>query len=407
MKRLVTLLAALLFVPLALGACGGDDDEEPAAGTTAIAGPSALEPGTFKVGYGNNLTGFLAVHDKLISNGAQVAVEEINIAGGVGGKVKIDLTLGDTKSDPAVAVTVANDLIAQGVQALVLPCNTDFQLAMTAVTQREGTFTVSPCNADPTAPGKFDVYWPVGMGGNLQGAQLASYVADQGFENAYVLDSNFLYINLMTKYFERAAESRGITISGKDNIQFGATGFPTDFSAQVTKIKNAKPEPDVIMTALFTPFVNTLVKQLRAQGVDTPVVGTDGMDTGLHLQAGGASAEGTVFTTFGFPEPGSATDDFYEKYKERFGSRPDGSFTALGYDAIKVIEAAILDAGSTDPEALRQSLSDGLEVEGALGTITYPGGGEHNPETEVAVVKVENGKFALVEKGVADDVPEP
>jgi branched-chain amino acid transport system substrate-binding protein len=267
--------------------------------------------------------------------------------------------------------------------------------------------TISPCNADPTAPAKFDLYWPVGMGGNAQGAQLASYVSDQGYKNAYVLDSNFLYINLMSKYFKKAAADRGITISGTDNIPFGATGFPTDFSPQVTKIKNASPKPDVIMTALFTPFVNTLVKQLRAQGVDTPVVGTDGMDTGLHLKAGGKSAEGTVFTTFGFPVPGSATDKFYDQYAAKFGSRPDGSYTALGYEVFKVLEAAIEKAGSTDPADIAKTLSDGLEVDGALGKITYPGGGEHNPQTEVALVKVENGKFALVKKGVPEDVPEP
>jgi branched-chain amino acid transport system substrate-binding protein len=397
MRRVAALILALLALALVGAACGGDDDEG-----------GALEEGAaFKVGYGNNLTGFLAVHDKLISNGALVAVDEINNAGGIDGKVRIDLELADTKSDPAASVTATNDLIAKDVQAIVLPCNTDFQLAMAAVTQREDVLTISPCNADPTAPAKFDVYWPVGMGGNAQGAQLAGYVADQGYKNAYVLDSNFLYINLMSKYFTKAAEDRGITISGKDNIPFGATGFPTDFSPQVTKIKNASPKPDVIMTALFTPFVNTLVKQLRAQGIDTPVVGTDGMDTGLHLKAGGASAEGTVFTTFGFPEEGSATDKFYDQYADKFGSRPDGSFTALGYEAIKVLEAAIKKAGSTDPADIREALSDGLEVDGALGKITYAGGGEHNPENEVAVVKVEGGKFVLVEKGVPEKVPEP
>jgi len=397
-RRVSALILTLLALALVGAGCGGNDDE----------GGGALKSGqTFTVGYGNNLTGFLAVHDKLISNGAQVAVDEINNGGGIDGKVKIDLQLADAKSDPAASVTAANDLIAKNVDVIVLPCNTDFQIAMATVTQRKGVLTISPCNADPTAPTKFDVYWPVGMGGNAQGAQLASYVADQGYKNAYVLDSNFLYINLMSKYFKKAAEDRDVTISGTDNIPFGATGFPTDFSPQVTKIKNASPKPDVIMTALFTPFVNTLVKQLRAQGIDTPVVGTDGMDTGLHLKAGGKSAEGTVFTTFGFPVPGSATDKFYDLYAEKYGSRPDGSYTALGYEVFKVLEAAIKEADSTDPDDIANALSDGLEVDGALGKITYPGGGEHNPETEVALVKVENGKFALVEKGVPEDVPEP
>jgi len=397
-RRVSALILTLLALALVGAGCGGNDDE----------GGGALKSGeTFTVGYGNNLTGFLAVHDKLISNGAQVAVDEINNAGGIDGKVKIDLELADTKSDPAASVTAANDLIAKNVDAIVLPCNTDFQIAMATVTDRKDVLTISPCNADPTASNKFDTYWPVGMAGNAQGAQLANYVKDQGYKNAYVLDSNFLYINLMSKYFKRAAGFRDINISGTDNIPFGSTGFPTDFSPQVTKIKNASPKPDVIMTALFTPFVNTLVKQLRAQGIDTPVVGTDGMDTGLHLKAGGKSAEGTVFTTFGFPVPGSATDKFYDQYAAKYGSRPDGSYTALGYEVFKVLEAAIKKADSTDPDDIAKTLSDGLEVDGALGKITYRGSGSHNPQTEVALVKVQNGKFALVEKGVPEDVPEP
>src|SRR5207302_518099 len=92
-------------------------------------GGTALKKGTIKVGYGNNLTGFLAVHDKLISNGAKLAVEQINGKGGIGGKVHIALTLEDVKSDPAVSVQVANDLIGKHVGVLVLPCNTDYLMA--------------------------------------------------------------------------------------------------------------------------------------------------------------------------------------------------------------------------------------------------------------------------------------
>jgi ABC-type branched-subunit amino acid transport system substrate-binding protein len=72
-----------------------------------------------------------------------------------------------------------------------------------------------------------------------------------------------------------------------------------------------------------------------------------------------------------------------------------------------VLEAAIKEADSTDPDDIAKALSDGLEVDGALGKITYRGSGSHNPETEVALVKVHNGKFELVEKGVPEDVPEP
>ncbi len=374
---------------------------------SASGGADALPRTTITVGFGNNLTGFLAVHDHLISDGAKFAVQDINARGGIGGKVKIKLVLGDVKSDPATAVEVANDLIAKKPTALILPCNTDFQVAMAAVAQQHGQFTLSPCNADPTVWKHAPVYWPVGMAANAEQAFLADYLKSKRYRTAYVLDSNFLYIKLESKYFARAAEARGIRIVGTDNIPFGATGFPQDFAAQVTKIANLSPAPDVLVTALFTPFVDTLIKQLRQAGVKTPVVGTAGMDTPLMLTAGGSAVDGTTFTTFGFASRGSPAEAFVRAHRKSFASGSDGIYAALGYDTVKVLEAAVLKAGSTDQQAIQRALSRGLVVNGPLGRIVYPGRGEHNPITPVAMVTIRHDRFALVKLGVPTRVPPP
>jgi branched-chain amino acid transport system substrate-binding protein len=381
-----------------------------ATGFTSGGTSTTLSKGTIKVGYGNNLTGFLAVHDKLISNGAKLAVEQINGKGGIGGKVKIALTLEDVKSDPAVSVQVANDLIGKHVGVLVLPCNTDYQVAMTAVAQRKKQFTLSPCNADPTVPKRYSVYWPVGMAGNAQMAQLANYAKLRKYKRVYVLDSTFLYVHLMAKYFKKAAPSRGITISGTDSIPFGATGFagtPEGYAAIVTKIKNLRTKPNAIMTGLFSPFVDFLARELKAQGVKIPIIGSDGMDTAVNLQVGGAAVNGYAFSTFGYPDKGSPTVRFYSQFKKRFGASPDGTYPALGYDTIKALEAAVLKAGSTDPKKIQAALSSGLTVHGALGPVKYLGHGQHNPRNIVAVDQIRGGKFVKVLKSVPTRVPSP
>jgi len=385
-----------------------------AAAAVAVATGSTsrtdLGKGTIKVGYGNNLTGFLAVHDKLISNGAKLAVEQINGKGGIGGKVKIALTLEDVKSDPAVSVQVANDLIGKHVGVLVLPCNTDYQVAMANVAQRTKQFTLSPCNGDPTVAKKFPVYWPVGMAGNAQMAQLANYAKLRKYKRVYVLDSSFLYVHLMAKYFKKAAPSRGISIVGTDQIPFGATGFggtPESYAAIVTKIKNLKPKPQAIMTGLFSPFVDFLARQLKSQGVNVPVIGSDGMDTGVNLQVGGSAVNGYGFSTFGSPDKGTATARFYAQFRKRFGASPDGTYPALGYDTIKVLEAAVLKAGSTDPKKIQAVLSRGMTVRGALGPLRYLGHGRHNPTNVVVVDQIKGGKFVKVLKGVPTKVPAP
>jgi branched-chain amino acid transport system substrate-binding protein len=378
-----------------------------AAGFTRGPASSGLAKGTITVGYGNNLTGFLAAHDKLISNGAQLAVGQINGKGGIGGKVRINLKLSDVKSDPSVAVQVARDLIAAKVKVLVLPCNTDYQVAMTQIAKRANQFTLSPCNADPTLGRTFSGYWPVGMAGNAQLAQLANYAKRKGYKRVYVLDSNFLYVNLMAKYFKKAAPSRGITVTGSDNIAFGATGFPQDYSSLATKIKSLSPKPQAIMTGLFTPFVDFLARDLRRAGVNTPILGTDGMDTQLNLTTGKSAVNGYAFSTFGSPDKGSALARFYKQFKGRFGASPDGTYPALGYDTIRVLEAAVLKANSTDPKKIQAVLRAGLTVNGALGPIKYLGKGNQNPRNIVVVYEIRSGKFVRVLKGVPKNVPAP
>src|ERR687887_2282341 len=402
MRRRTIMGAAVTAALLALGvfAAAGFGSNAPQT--------RQLKKGTITVGYGNNLTGFLAAHDVLISNGAKLAVEQINKKGGIGGKVKIQLLLRDVKSRPDTSVQVARDLMNAHVQVLVLPCNTDFQVAMAAVANPKGQFMLSPCNADPTVATKYGNYWPVGMAGNAQGTQLANYAKLRKYKKIYVLDApQMLYVHLMARYFEKAAPSRGLQVVGSDDIPFGATGFPQDYSAIATKIKNNSNGAQAIMTGLFSPFVDFLARDLRRAGVDLPVIGTDGMDTQLNLTTGKDAVNGYGFTTFGFPDKGSATSRFYSQFKGRFGASPDGTYPALGYDTIKVLEAAVIKAGGIDGKVIASALANGMTVHGALGPIVYKGNGQHNPTNIVAAVQIRNGKFVKVLKGVPKNAPSP
>jgi branched-chain amino acid transport system substrate-binding protein len=389
--------ALLALVVFAAAGYGGNGPES-----------SALKKGTISVGYGNNLTGFLAAHDVLISNGAKLAVAQINKKGGIGGKIKINLMLRDVKSRPDTSVQVARDLMNAKVNVLVLPCNTDFQVGMAAVANPKGQFMLSPCNGDPTVARKYGNYWPVGMAGNAQLAQLANYAKLKKYKRVYVLDApQMLYVHLMAKYFRKAAPSRGIQIVGSDDIPFGATGFPQDYSAIATKIKNDSGGAQAIMTGLFSPFVDFLARDLRRAGVNLPVIGTDGMDTQLNLTTGKEAVNGYAFTTFGFPDKGSPTARFYAQFKGLFGASPDGTYPALGYDTIKVLEAAVIKAGSINGKLIQAALANGMTVQGALGPIKYSGSNQHNPTNIVAAVQIKNGKFVKVLKGFPKNVPAP
>ncbi len=399
-RRITSVAVTAALLALVVFAAAGFGSSGPQA--------TALKKGTIKVGYGNNLTGFLAAHDVLISNGAKLAVEQINKKGGIGGKIKINLLLRDVQSRPDTSVQVARDLMKAKVNVLVLPCNTDFQIGMAAVANPKGQFMLSPCNADPTVARKYGNYWPVGMAGNAQLAQLANYAKLRKYKKVYVLDApQMLYVHLMAKYFKKAAPARGIQIVGSDDIPFGATGFPQDYSAIATKIKNNSGGAQAIMTGLFSPFVDFLARDLRRAGVNLPVIGTDGMDTQLNLTTGKDAVNGYGFTTFGFPDKGSATARFYAQFKGRFGASPDGTYPALGYDTIKVLEAAVIKAGGINGKLIQAALANGMTVNGALGPVRYGGSNRHNPTNIVAALQIKNGKFVKVLKGVPKNVPAP
>jgi branched-chain amino acid transport system substrate-binding protein len=347
-----------------------------------------------KVGFDAALSGFLAPFDSLVTNGSKIAVDEINKSGGINGKTKINLVLKDQKSDAATVVTVAQDLIDSGAQVLLPGCNLDFQVALASIAQRKNVPVFSPCNADPTVPNQFSVYNPVGVGGNRQVAALATYMKSKGYKNIWVLNSNDNgYVKVITKYILANAKLYHFKVVGQDNYKV----LGTDFSSNITKIQHASKKPDVIVTGAFAPDISVFTKQLRAAGVKTPVVGTDGCDTQVTLTTGGSAMNGLTFTTFAFPKPGTATAKLYKAYKAKFGKNPDSSYVALGYNAMKVLAAAVGKAGSTDPKAIRNALK-GLTVKSPSGDLHYPASGAPNPKVNVAVVTVKKGKFQLLKE---------
>lgn len=393
-------VAALAAAALALTACSS-----PTNASSPSAASGGLTAGTtLHVGDVTALTGYVAAYNQPLRNGIQLAVDEINANGGVAGKVTLDVSESDTKSEPAQAGAAAQELLSQGAQVLVSVCDTDSQVAIAAVAQTANVLYLSPCNADPTIPKKFSTYWPVGMGANAQTAQIARVAQDQGAKTAYILnDPGILYISQITKYFEAAAKKRGIEVLGTDTFSTSAT----DFSAQINKIRALSVKPDVIVTGMLTPDVATFIRQLRAAGLEIPVIGSDGGDSSTTLKVGGSDINGSVWTTFGYPSEGSATAEFYKKYKAKYGADPDGSFAALGYATIQVLAAAIEKANSTDGAAIADVLGAGITVSTALGDVTYPGNGERLPVTSVAAIKAQDGAFQLVVNDVPDQIPEP
>ncbi|HVA86243.1 MAG TPA: ABC transporter substrate-binding protein, partial [Candidatus Saccharimonadales bacterium] len=343
MKRsgAISFAAVLMLVA---SACGGTSSTgAPSAGTGAAGGG-----GTYLIGYDSSQTGQLSYSDVPASKGVRMAIDEINAKGGIAGKWKISLKLEDNRSDAAQSAVVAQDLLASGVQFLICTSDADPCTAAGQIAQTKGVPIMSTAATSPTLPASVgnDMFLSV-FGDNTQATVLATYASEAGYKSAYLLCSpDSSYTSKSCDYFTQVFEKKGGAVVGRGSYTLGAA----DFSAEVTKIKNLQPQPDVIMTPAYPPDGPTFMKQLRAAGVAIPVISIDGVDSQDTITGGGTAVEGLVFTTHGFPVPGTPMADFWTRYQAKYGSPPDSVFAATGYDLVKVIEAAVTAANSTDPK---------------------------------------------------------
>src|SRR3954453_5855438 len=172
----------------------------------------------------------------------------------------------------------------------------------------------------------------------------------------------------MGAYFQNAfAHYCKGKIVGKDVYKIGQT----DFGSQATKIQNANPKPDVIFSAIFVPDSGAFLKALRSAGVKAPFLSTDGNDSPLLASSGGKAVSGTVFTTHGFPQPGSLMSSFRKSYKKIMGKAPEtNTIEAIGRDNVYALVYAAAKAHSTDPDKLISALAHLKNVPLTTGTIT-------------------------------------
>ncbi|MDE0047473.1 MAG: ABC transporter substrate-binding protein [bacterium] len=338
-----------------------------AAGLVAAGGVAQGDSHGITIGYAGGFTGYLAPYDQPSLNGVQLALEQINAAGGIMG-MPVEIVVKDTRSDTAQAAVVAQELIDEGVVAMIVSCDVDPAVASGVMAQAAEIPSASSCASTPTLPAAVGPYmFSNYTADNLQGAVLAEYARGQGHENAYILLSRDTpYTEKLPEYFGEAFEAMGGTVVAVGEYTMGQQ----DFSAEVTNIGGLDPSPDVIQTSAYEPDFPAFIKQLRAAGIDTPVLGSDGIDSPTTFALGDV-AEGVVFSNAGFASPGSALEAFEMAYEEKYGTPNDTVFTATGYDLMMVIAAAIEAAGTTDGPAIRDAWDNLENVQVATGSITY------------------------------------
>ncbi len=342
------------------------------------------------VGQFASLTGAQATFGQSTDKGVQLALEEINSAGGVLGQ-PIRLITKDNQSKPGETSTAVRELITRDkVVALIGEVASGRSLEAAPIAQRNGIPMISPASTNEKVTETGDHIFRVCFIDPFQGTVCAKFARKLGATKAAVLvDVSKDYSLGLAKSFKKEFEAEGGTITGQQSY----SGGDKDFSAQLTAIKGANPEV-VFLPAYYTE-APLIIRQARQLGITVPFIGGDGWDSPELAQVGGAAVEGCYFSNhFSNQSNDPKVMAFVQSYRKKYGDDPD-AMVALGYDALYLLVDAMKRAGTTDPAKVTAAIASTMDFPGITGKITLD---EHrNPTKPAVMLQIKNGKFSFME----------
>ncbi|MEL6520410.1 MAG: ABC transporter substrate-binding protein [Pseudomonadota bacterium] len=373
------------------------------AAAIGVAGAGAAED--YVIGVMSAQSGYLAPYDGPAYAGFQYCIDQMNAAGGLNGTTPVKLIVRDTRSDIAEGVKVVQEMIDEGAKFVVSSADADPTIAAAQITAADGIPTMTFAGTAPVLTLVGEHVFGSYPADNQQAAVLAGYARDQGFEKVWLVKSpDSAYTLGGPEYFGEAFTSLGGAVVGESSYSLNQP----DFSAIVTTIQNAGDAPDLIVTWAWEPDFPALIRALRGAGVETQVMGGDVLDTPTVRGLGDVVA-GTVHSSGGFPDEGSAYADFIEAFKAETGTTPDNNYYVNGCDIAHMIEQAVAAAGSTDPAAVSAAMAGIEGGKGIMSDFTFAGT-DRMPLREVVIARITaDGEKEFVLREAADPaiLPQP
>lgn len=356
----------------------------------AVAG-SAFAQETIKIGEFGSLSGDNASFGTSQNNGVQMAVEEINAAGGVLGK-KIDLTVEDNMTKQGETTTIARKLISQDhVVAIIGEVASSKTLEAAPIAQAAKIPLIATAATNPKVTQTGDYVFRVCFTDDFQAVVIARFVLEKlkAKNIAFMTDVKQDYSVGLTNIAKDYLGKNGGNVVKEQSYSSG----DKDFRAQLTDIKSANP--DVIIITGYYPEASLIAKQARQFGIKATLVGGDGWDGSSLIPVGGKAIEGAYFSNhFSTEDKSPLVQDFVKKYKQKYNAVPD-AFAALGYDATKLLADAIKRAGSADPDKIRAAIQDTKDFPGVSGKITI--GPDRNAVKSAVIVTIKDGALRYAE----------
>lgn len=359
---------------------------------------SGSKSGTIKVGLNYELTGGVATYGQSLTGGIELALEEINKAGGVLGKQLEEVKV-DNKSDNTEAANVSTRLATRDkVVALLGPATSgNTKAASPAAVQNKVPLISGSATADDVtvdSNGKVREYvFKTCFSDSFQGVMMSNFAYnDLGLKNAAVLVDNASdYSKGLAKNFKETYAKLGGEVLTEESYQTGEK----DFKAVLTNIKGKNPA--VLFVPGYYEEVGLIIRQARELGLNVPVLGGDGYESPKLAELAGKEALNKVYYTTAYSSMDTTPEvvKFKETFKSKFGKEPD-AFNALGYDLAYFLADGLKRAGEADSVKLKDALAATKDFKGVTGSFSVDS--THNPVKSVTVIEMKNGEPTFLKK---------
>lgn len=387
MKKFISVMLVAAMAATALTGCGSNSGSS-----------SKKDADKYYIGGIGPTTGATAIYGTAVKNGAQIAVDEINAAGGINGK-QIEYRFEDDQNDAEKAVNAYNTLKDWGMQMLVGTTTTAPCIAVAGKTASDNVFQITPSASSPDvlSSGNGNVFQVCFTDPN-QGIASAQYIAENKLPTklGIIYDSSDVYSSGIEEKFEAEAKTQGLNIVSK--AAFTADS-KTDFGTQLQKAKDAGA--DLLFLPIYYQEASIILKQADTMGYKPKFFGVDGMDGILTVENFDTKLAEDVMllTPFAADAKDKTVQNFVKTYKEKYEDTPN-QFAADSYDAVYALKAAIEESKATTDmsasdmcDALKGAMTK-IKMQGLTGGkdgLTWNESGEVTKSPKAVIIK--NGAY--------------
>lgn len=400
-KKVAALLMACVLAVSSLAGCGGSSDtaketsseeETEEAAESSSEGSSTME--SIKIGLVAPISGDNGIYGTSQMQGYELAMNEINAAGGVNGAM-IELETYDDQGDAQKAASGAQKFADDdSILAIGGSCLSSCTLAMVPIIDDAGLPDLVVSSSSPNLTGSSEYFFRMAVQDTAVGPQIADVILSKKKTNVVVLYPDNDYGINLNENLVSYGEEKGLNIL--ESITYLTTD--QDYTAILTKVKDLNPE--AIALCGTTTDSGLLVKQIKQLGIDALLVGGTGPYNSKTIEIAGSASEGMLCVgVYVATNPDEKVQALVQKYEEAYGEKPDG-FAALAYDQMYVIaEAAKAAMDANGGEVTRETLKDALKdvnYDGVTGTVTF--NDVNDWERPYLTLKVVDGAFVLDEE---------